>query len=312
MSKWSNLRNTENGRYKLPTLVFAALFAILLLWQGVFAMLGTTDVNADAFAMMEAFSELPHDGLHEQRQAAWNYAVRNPAAEGGVWGQFWGNAQFGAAGLEAVPTPTPIPQFSDNVPPPGLRSTFTDTRGIVWRVIAAEGNTRLIMTEHVHMPYVQYNLTNVYTRLSQSNLRVALDDWGAENLAPELAVRARTPDNVDNDVRDAPSNPTGWATENRATGWTSPGTAAVNANEALFVLSISEVMRYSAAVGTPNEDIMARDLNGEPSCWWLRSPGGNATNVSSRVVFNGGGVGLANADAAIAARGARPALWIQI
>jgi len=98
MKKWKNLRNTELGRYKLSTMVVSALLIVSLLWQGVFAMLGTTSVEADAFAMLEAFSELSHDGLHEQRQAAWNYAVRNPAAEGGVWGQFWGNAHFGAAG----------------------------------------------------------------------------------------------------------------------------------------------------------------------------------------------------------------------
>jgi len=35
--------------------------------------------------MPDAFGADVGDGLHEQRQAAWRYAVRNPSAEGGVW-----------------------------------------------------------------------------------------------------------------------------------------------------------------------------------------------------------------------------------
>jgi len=305
MGKWSNLRNTENGRYKISTMVFAALFAISLLWQGVFAMLGTTDVNADAFAMMEAFSELSHDGLHEQRQAAWNYAVRNPAAEGGVWGQFWGTAQFGAAGSETLPTPT-LP----SLPNPGLTSTFTDSRGIVWRVIAAEGNSRLIMTEHAHMRGTPYNLENVYTRLSQSNLRSALNNWGTENLALELAARARIPNNVDNDLRAAPGN-SEFLTENGAAGWTSPGAAAVNAPGALFVLSVSEVNRYAAAVGATDEELRATDLNGSHLPWWLRSPGDRSSHP---VATRGGSIGNSGVSSATASssRGFRPALWISI
>jgi len=306
MGKWNNLRNTEAGRYKLSTMVVSALLIVSLLWQGVFAMLGTTDVNADAFAMMEAFSELSHDGLHEQRQAAWIYAVRNPAAEGGVWGQFWGTAQFGAAGSDAVP------QFPNNLPNPGLTSTFTDTQGIVWRVIAAEGNSRLIMTEHVHMQGVQYNIHNLYARLSQSNLRGALDDWGAENLASELAERARVPNNVDNDLRSDwdTTNPAWSATENGAAGWTSPGAAAVNANEALFVLSISEVNRYAAAVGTTSEERIARNAAGAANHWWLRSPGDGLFSVS--VLDFRGTVFNAMADSSVMNFGARPALWINL
>jgi len=303
MKKWNDFQNPVSGRYKLSTMVFAALLVGVLLWQGVFAMLGTTSVDADAFAMLEAFSELSHDGLHEQRQAAWNYAVRNPAAEGGVWGQFWGMAQFGAAGSDAVP------QFPNNLPNPGLTSTFTDTKGIVWRVIAAEGNSRLIMTEHVHIGGTPYNLTNVYTRLSQSNLRVGLDTWGAENLAPELRERARVPNNVDNDVRAAPSN---WnSAENEPAGWTSPGAAAANAPGALFVLSYSEIHRYAATVGTTNTERVAHNTAGAANFWWLRSPGNNAV-TPALVVNSSGHVNTWNADNTSTPLGARPALWIQI
>ena len=312
MGKWNNLRNTENGRYKLFSMVVSALLIVSLLWQGVFAMLGTTSVDADAFALMEAFSADVGDGLHEQRQAAWRYAVRNPSAEGGVWDQFWSAAQFGAAGSEAVPPSLPLPMWPDlpplpSLPAPGLTSTFTDSRGIVWRVIAAEGNTRLIMTEHVHMQETPYNLTNVYTRLSQSNLRVALSTWGTENLAPELAARAHVPNNVDNDLR-ATYGGYAWGLENEPAGWTSPGAAAANAPGALFVLSISEVHRYAAAVGATDAARVARNTAGVADIWWTRSPGGAAGGAVSVVNVNGN----MHHSNATTNRGARPALWIQI
>ena len=323
MKKWSNLRNTEAGRYKLSTMVFAIALAGMILWQGVFAMLGTTGVDADAFAMLEAFSADAGDGLHEQRQAAWNYAVNNPAAEGGVWGQFWGNAHFGAAGTEAMPTPAPTPEPTPtpiptwpNVPNPGLTSTFTDSRGILWRVLANSGNATLIMTEYVYGVGMQYNTTNVYTRLTQSNLRTVLNLWGGANLAPELVARARTPDNVDNDVRQG--NTAGfnaWSTtENESAGWTSPGAAAANAPGALFVLSISEVNRYAATVGTTNAARVARDMAGVAHNWWLRSPGLYPNNNNVATVARGGDLGVRPAnimqpDPGTGA-GFRPALWI--
>ena len=305
MKKWNDFQNPVSGRYKLSTMVVSALLIVSLLWQGVFAMLGTTGVDANAFAMMEAFSELSHDGLHAQRQAAWNYAVRNPTAEGGVWGQFWGNAHFGAAGSEALLPPLP------DLPAPGLTSTFTDSRGIVWRVIAASGSSRLIMTEHVHMPETQYNLTNVYTRLSQSNLRTVLNTWGSENLALELAARARVPNNVDNDVRAAPSQLNGWQEENGAAGWTSPGAATANAPGALFVLSISELNRYAAAVGTTGTERRARNAAGMTKRWWLRSPAG--TSSSGVVMMNVNGYLTSSAATFTdAVQGVRPALWITL
>ena len=149
------------------------------------------------------------------------------------------------------------------------------------------------------------------TRLSQSNLRVALDDWGAENLAPELAARARVPNNVDNDVRAAPGN---WNNaENGAAGWTSPGPSVVaaNANEALFVLSISELHRHAAAVGTTNEERIARDTAGTARSWRLRSPGLNAANPASFVNVSGN-VGSTSAIHTYTGLGARPALWINL
>ena len=159
-----------------------------------------------------------------------------------------------------------------------------------------------------------YNLENVYTRLSQSNLRVGLDIWGAMNLAPELAARARVPNNVDNDLRAAHGGV--WATilaENEAAGWTSPGVAAANAPGALFVLSISEVNRYAAAVGTTNAERRAYDhlYSWSRRDWLLRSPGTNALHPVTQV-SSGGALNNANTGVVSSGIGARPALWINL
>jgi len=197
------------------------------------------------------------------------------------------------------------------LPNPGLTSTFTDSRGIVWRVIAAEGNSRLIMTEYVHRRDVQYNLTNVYTRLSLSNLRDVLNDWGAENLAPELAARARIPNNVDNDLRAVPG-PDWNIAENEPAGWTlpGPGVVAVNAAEALFVLSFSELNRYASAIGSTNAQRQARTPGGVNFAWWLRSPG-TAENATLSLVTSGGGKSISTANP-FGNLGVRPALWINL
>jgi len=136
-----------------------------------------------------------------------------------------------------------------------------------------------------------------------------LDIWGAMNLAPELAARARVPNNVDNDLRATHVN---WsAAENGAAGWTSPGAAAANAPGALFVLSISEVNRYAAAVGTTNAERIARNTAGTAINWWLRSHGMTTTSPVS-IVNILGNVNSAGAHYMTTAFGARPALWINL
>jgi len=302
-----NIRNKETGKYNWSTIVLALILTGVLLWQGVFAMLGDADASAELFAMPEAFSADIGDGLYEQRRAAWNYAVRNPSADGGVWDQFWATAPFGAAGEDAVPT---LPESLT----PGLTSTFRDSRGILWRVIAAEGSSRLIMKEHLAQTSVGYNTTNVYTRLSQSDMRRLLNNWGAANLAPELRERARVPNNVDNDVRSNwdTTSPAWSAAENAAAGWTSPGVAAANANEALFILSISEINRYASAVGTTNaERVMRTVAQNWAIHWFLRSPG-NSENLPVAIVATNGAISARNAPAPGETAGFRPALWIML
>ena len=318
MKKWRNLRNTEAGRYKLSTMVVSALLVGVLLWQGVFAMLGTTDANADAFAMLEAFGADIGDGLQNQRAAAWLDAVENPAASGGVWGQFWENAQFGAVVPAPTPTPTPAPTPTPTpgpvLPAAGAPLQMFVYNNVLWRVLHRQGSAALIITEHVFGVGAPYNApTNIYTRLSDSLLRGTLDAWAQDNLGT-LRQRALTPTRVDGDVRSSPAD--AWnSTENATAGRTTPG-ARTNSDSAVFVLSVSEANQYFGPLGvngvTPeiNAARLARDASGTARHWWLRSPGSGTVHTPASVVFENGT--LTAFDSTRTDVGFRPALWISV
>jgi len=249
--------------------------------------------------MLEAFSELSHDGLHEQRQAAWNYAVRNPAAEGGVWGQFWGTAQFGAVGA---------PLTAHHIPQVGGLLVYNN---VTWRVLHRQEGAVLLITEHVFGHGTRYNTPeNIYTRLSYSHLRGALDTWAQNNLGT-LRRQALMPIGVDGDVRSAPGD---WdSTENAAAGFTSLG-ARTDSDAAVFVLSISEANQYFGPAGVNgnapenNEARVARDTNGSERTWWLRSPGTTAHPAAN--VLPSGSISVGGATGG--STGFRPALWISV
>ena len=108
------------------------------------------------------------------------------------------------------------PEERITLPPyPYVGSRFFCSRGIWWRVIAADGNNRLIMTEG------GYNSGN------WANRRTAVTNWAAENLAPELRAAMRAPGNVDFDENTI-SRPDGAST----------------ANDSVFILSRAEFTAY--------------------------------------------------------------------
>ena len=247
--------------------------------------------------------------------AAWLEAVQNPAASGGVWGQFWENAQFGAPVPTPAPTPalTPTPLPGPVIPAAGAPLQMFICNGVLWRVLHRQAGAALIITEHVHGVDTRYNLQDIYTRLSQSNLRVALNTWAANNLGG-LRYIALVPNNVDNDLRAAPGN---WnAAENGAAGFTSPA-ARTNADTAIFVLSASEVNQYFGPTGengnTPANMAARRAYElGTSSIrqWWTRSPGQSATHPVVLVHTDGSQGGRSALNRLNV--GFRPALWIQI
>ena len=253
--------------------------------------------------------------LHTAPDTGWYYDIFTDAemATADTWADAWSapaTTSPTAAGQELMRTITGGPRVPfANVP---IGGTFTDSEGIVWRVIHADCANRLIMTEYAFGALVPYNADNSYTRLTQSDLRGSLDNWGDAYLSQELAAIALMPNNVDNDVwldgYDALAvNTTG------PTGRTTPGASATDASTALFVLSRTEAIDLiplagggtGAGANTNRIALSAEDHT--PQNWWLRSPG-NATHPGTVIIASGETSSRApNNPAAM-----RPALWVQV
>lgn len=193
--------------------------------------------------------------------------------------------------------------------------TFKDSKGNIWRVLAIDGNgNKLIITEHVYGLGTMYHSEDMYVRLQNSDgLRPALNTWYDNQIGADLRTRALTAVNVENDVRlNVHPGPFGdWYMENEAIGWTSAGDKATKAEQAIFVLSISEVNRYGS-IGTLNS--LATVPGGtRASLWWLRSPGPGSVGPISCIRDNGSVSSMrGSASAQLSNNGFRPTMWITL
>ena len=198
---------------------------------------------------------------------------------------------------------------------------FTDSTGIEWRVLTEDENgNRLIITEAVHgiepiffnideywhYPHllVQYNSTNIYTPLSDSDgLKPVLNMWFDDILAPELRAAALPVENVDNDVRNSvfETEDLEIFLENEPEGWSRAGIGIATSENSLFILSISEVNKYES-LGTLNT----------AGFYWLRSPGGSLEYpIAFMGVNDSTGAYRFSNTRATERRAFRPALWIK-
>jgi hypothetical protein len=185
---------------------------------------------------------------------------------------------------------------------------FTDDKGVVWKVLAKEGNKSLVTTKYVYGYGTQYNTTAVWNHLDTSgnNLKSTLQTWYTNTAGTDIKDSAVPYVRPLPDVRSAGGN---WNNaENDPAGYSHPaasGTATANGSNAIFVLSISEANQYlgSAAAGK-----IAYDASSTSTArnWWLRSPGGAAI---AGYVSTGGSVGTAYATGT--SFGFRPALWVE-
>ena len=309
-----NIRNKESGEYNWSTIVLALILTGVLLWQGVFAALGGAEYvdlaedgesamvyvpdegymsTVEAFSMIEPFSASAGDGLESQRVTAWRNAVANPAVHGGVWEAFWANAPFGGGGSVTHHSGGGGTLASH----PYVGSRFFCSRGIWWRVIAADGNNRLIMTE------------GGYNRGDWVRRRTAVMNWAAENLASELRAAMRVP--------------------NDASFWentiSTPGGAST-ANDSVFTLSEAEFNAYlgvaslTAARNARERPTAIPELRNGEHMWTHFNPAQSITsghtqgwglrtaNASGRWVNLSGGVS-SNATS-LSGLYVRPALWI--
>jgi len=203
--------------------------------------------------------------------------------------------------------------------------TFIDSRGISWVVLTVDENgNKLVITEHVH-GMTKYNTENIYTFLGDSDdLRLALNEWFVNQLAPELEAVALPVENVNNDVRRSPrggdiNHPqisldihnafVRDSTENTSDGLSMAGSGIATADNAIFILSISEVNKYRRTL-----NVTANAFNRENDfsvSWWLRSPGMHTNSpvaiMNYRDSDNDSIISSVPADETY---GFRPALWI--
>ena len=190
---------------------------------------------------------------------------------------------------------------------PSVGGIFTDREtGIQWRVLAEDGDYRLVMTEHVHNVGVQFNTTNAFVRwhllTPTQPIRAEMDAFWAAKIGPQLRGLAVPANGLDTDVRTAPGN---WnETENQPAGRTTPGTGTASATNALFILSLSEVNQYLPTVA----DRIGHDIDGTARGWWLRSPGHVTTSPVANVGPGGARGGSYTTNTT---RGFRPAMWVR-
>ena len=203
--------------------------------------------------------------------------------------------------------------------------TFTTTMNedeIEWRVLAQQGDYRLLITEHVHGRAI-LNTVNEFVPFSQSLLHTQMTAWGEANMTPQMRVISRVPVNVDVDVRlevgpAAPGQPANLAAEHGPAGFTSPGIALTpnNAPTGLFALSTTEVNEYLVS---SNDAFLGEAANagrvatehgiGGSFQWWMRSPGANETSTGRVIDTNGAPSGAAATATGVAMR---PALWVWV
>lgn len=137
---------------------------------------------------------------------------------------------------------------------PRVGRTFVDSTGIKWRVLTRDSNgNTLIITEYAqgagNSRRVRYNLQNIYSCLSESDISLELSRWFTDMLAPELQKIAL---------------PVGNINENQITVPRITNAGLSTPENTLFILSISEVNKYNRR---------GRLLRGNQiHSWWLRSP----------------------------------------
>jgi|GEM_PF-3717962 len=160
---------------------------------------------------------------------------------------------------------------------------FTDANGISWTVLTIDENgNRLIATHNHLLPSVQYHSVNTFVTLSNSDgARPALNAFW-NTIDPALRVAARPAAGIDTDVFSAPTY-RNLPAENAPAGLTfvNPANPPVTANNALFILSLSEYNRYNPPTGRP------LTMGNQQYSIWLRSPGG--------ATFGGGGLSASSA-----------------
>jgi len=183
--------------------------------------------------------------------------------------------------------------------------TFTDSTGIVWRVLSEDdkGN-KYIITEHVHGVGTQYTSHNNggIQLWNTGVLRPALNAWYNNTLAPELKAIALPSDNYMMDFRGTRSP--NWQAVNDPSGWTKAEAGIAVARNAMHTVSISEIHRYANAI-----NLIATQPDGTPASWWTRSLVSSQSGFNASTLLRTDG-SMMNSDPRATDHGFRPTMWV--
>lgn len=201
--------------------------------------------------------------------------------------------------------------------------TFTDSNGILWRVLDADdGNgNALIITEYVYNLPVSYNTTNAWVPFEESNLKndplEGMDAWYDSQVGNEIksiALNYEYPDGayLGGGERSGPEESGYNSRLNLEIARTVAGNETTVGNGQVFALSISELNEYvdtgalNAGAFHANEDRIVR--------WWLRSPGMNSRDQAVTTLSGGQDGQTFGAFPSVAnatGEGFRAALWVR-
>ena len=188
---------------------------------------------------------------------------------------------------------------------------FPDDKGIVWVVIAKEGDFKLIITKNTY-DRTPYNTSDRYTLFENSTLYGVMQNWfnnqaggnikalaldyAYQNADGQPVAKKTTGAGIEYDWNGSFPSSSSWFNNlgantrhaNIQRAWTKPGDVSTKGNGQVFALSISEANKYFPGGNSsePGEKNKGRRATGVTSYYWLRSPA-NSSNACSEIYKHG-------------------------
>lgn len=252
--------------------------AILLLEQGV--------ANSDVFIKHRLVSKLIEEGARNNLAVeAIGYLAVLAGYDDKTIAEFINNKSY------------------DDEPP--LTDGIITFGGFRWRILGEENCMSLLLSEKI-LERRAFNDTTADTTWGECTLRQYLNNEFYNSFGDEEQSRIVSRENI------TERNP--WFDI----------TSRNTSNDKIFLLSLEEVVKHfgdSGLLHNPpakklfindsdfNDQRIARDNNGQPIIWWLRSPGDS--NRSAAVVMGNGHITPCGFDVSNPQGGVRPAMWVK-
>jgi len=210
---------------------------------------------------------------------------------------------FAVAGISIVVIAAVLVFMSSPAPNVGDIMAFG---GIEWWVLDVQDGRALLLSEKVLFEKAYDDTADSSLTWETSSLRHYLNNEFYNTFRARERSRIMETRNINRNNQ--------WFGTNGGSG----------TSDRIFLLSLEEVVRYFGDSGQLenrpsggggisdeyNSERIARDVNGDASWWWLRSPG-NISNYAARV-YVVGSVNVRGGRVGHVGVGVRPALWINL